>query len=280
VVAVSAQEIYFLSNNGSLYKTDTAGTWSASIPLPAGLSFNENTKLYKDLNNRLWIYGRGQIARFNPASNTWTLLFGSTGYKNNVTIEGMAVDAAGNIWTIADNEVRRNATELNVSGNNNFSSIAFAPGTNRIWITADNRSNLYYATPTGNQITSVTNAGIIGGADNISVAGDGSLFFTSAQSIISANSNGVFIRSYNIATTGGLLTGNPDDYSLDNEGNIWVVQGGRLIKIPVQNPGASRNYSYNSTLNGFSSLDIIQISGTDNDIFLTKTTGNAAIHIK
>jgi sugar lactone lactonase YvrE len=208
------------------------------------------------------------------------LLFGSTGYKNNVTIEGMAVDAAGNIWTIADNEVRRNATELNVSGNNNFSSIAFAPGTNRIWITADNRSNLYYATPTGNQITSVTNAGIIGGADNISVAGDGSLFFTSAQSIISTNSYGVFIRSYNIATTGGLLTGNPDDYSLDNEGNIWVVQGGRLIKIPVQNPGASRNYSYNSTLNGFSSLDIIQISGTDNDIFLTKTTGNAAIHIK
>jgi PKD repeat protein len=98
VVAVSANEIYFLTTNGRLYKTDTAGNWSNDISLPPALNFNNNTRLFKDINNDLWIYGRSEVARFNPSSQTWTSLFASTDFDRNTTINGIAIDNNGNLW--------------------------------------------------------------------------------------------------------------------------------------------------------------------------------------
>lgn len=279
VEVVSPQNIYLLSTNGLVYRTDTAGNWSAPILLPPSLTFNNNTRLFKDVNNQLWVFGRGNIARLNPSNNTWTSFFSNTGYNSNTTITDMTVDAANNIWTVANGEVRRNQTEINSQGNVNFSSITFAPGTNTIWATANNRTQLFSVSPTGNQFNTVTNNGISGGADDIMVASNGELFFSTGTGIVRANSSGGLLTSYNSSNTNGLLTGRPSAFDLDDEGFIWALQNNRLLKIPVAG-GTTVNYSQNGTLTSLNDVSVLRLSLTDHDLILTKSTGNAALHVK
>lgn len=279
VVVVSASEIYYLSTNGKLYKTDTAGHWSSAINLPSALSFNNNTKLFKDLNNNLWIYGRGEVARFNASTQSWTSYYAATGYSHNTTINSLAVDNSGNLWTVADREVRRNKTVMNSSGNNHFSSVAFAPSTGRIWVTASNRDALYYTSTNGNQLDRM-NLSIDNGADEIQVDRSGDIYFTTSTGLVRANSAGVVVNTYTSSNTGGLLSGAPKEFHVDTEGNIWVVLAGRLLKIPVNASSSAKNYSFTSELNGISSIDILTVTDNDNDILITKSTGHAAIQIK
>lgn len=278
VVALSAQQIYFLGNNGQLYRSDTAGNWSSAIALPSSLNFNDKTQLYKDANNQLWIFGRGAVARFNPASNNWTSFFNTTGYGNNTTIESIAVDGSGNLWTVANNDVKRNSTTINASGNPNFSAVAFSPVTNTIWATAQNRSSLYSVSVTGNSFNS-TGIASLTSAGQIMAAANGELFFATGTGIMRANSSGSLQSTYNLLNTNGLLAGRPDEFLVDNEGFIWALQNNRLLRIPVAG-GTTLNYSQNPSLTNPSSLSLLRLSSTDHDLFITKTSGSAAVHIK
>jgi len=87
------------------------------------------------------------------------------------------------------------------------------------------------------------------------------------------------LGNYNASNTGGLLAGSPKVFVLDGSGNIWAIHVGRLLKIPL-NGGVTQNYSITPGLTNPSSLDILKLSATDNDIILSKTTGDAAIQIK
>ena len=280
VVALSANEIYFLTTSGKLYKTDTAGHWSGAIGLPSSLNFNNNTRLFKDIHNNLWIFGRSEVARFDASSATWISLFGSTGFDRNTTIDGMAIDNSGNLWTVADREVRRNATKMNSSGNNRFSSIAFNSHTHTMWITASNRNDIYYVTTDGDRLTAVDVPGVAGGARDITMHANGDIYFTTGAGVVRVSDNGRFIANYTALTTGGLLRGAPTTFSFDNEGNMWVVYEERLLKIPINTSGNAKNYSFTADLNNISSATVLPLTETDSDILLAKTTGNVAIQIK
>jgi ligand-binding sensor domain-containing protein len=280
VIAINAQTIYFLSTNGKLYKTDTAGNWSAPINLPSRLTFNENTRLFKDMNGNLWIYGRNEVAKFDPATSNWMSSYAATGFRNNETIDGMTIDNSGNLWTVGDRQIRRNSTVISSSNSNQFSSIAFAPTTGRVWVTASNRNSLYYVNANSNTLNAVDGSGILNGADLIKVHPNGELFVTTETGIIRTNSTGGPITNYNALTTATLLTGEPKTFDFDNEGNLWVLVNGRLVKIPISSPANAKNYGVVPALNGISYLSVLNVGGTDNDIIISKTANNGALRIK
>jgi len=280
VIAFSTQQIYYLGNNGKLYTTDTAGNWSSAINLPSNLTFNDETHLFKDINNNLWIYGKNEVAKFNPATMTWTSFYSTTGFGNNKTIDAMTIDNAGNLWTVGDKQIRRNSTVISNSNNNQFSSIAFAPATGRVWITASNRNSLYYVNANSNTLNSVDGTGILNGGDAIKVHATGDLFVATETGIIRTNGVGSPITNYNALSTGAVLSGAPTTFDFDNEGNLWVVRAGKLIKIPINNAAAAKSYSINSDLNAISYLSVLNVAGADNDIMISKTTTNGAIQIK
>jgi ligand-binding sensor domain-containing protein len=280
VIAFNAQTIYFLGTNGKLYKTDTAGNWSAPINLPSRLTFNERTRLFKDINGNLWIYGRNEVAKFNPATSTWTSSYAATGFGNNETINGIAIDNSGNLWTVGDRQIRRNNTVINSAIVNQYSSIAFAPTTGRVWITASNRNSLYYVNANSNSLNAVDGTGILNGANLIKVHPNGELFVATETGIIRTNSTGGPIANYNALTTGTALSGEPKTFDFDNEGNLWVLVNGRLVKVPLSTPANAKNYGVVPALNGISSLSVLNVAGTDNDIIISKTANNGAIRIK
>jgi hypothetical protein len=117
------------------------------------------------------------------------------------------------------------------------------------------------------------------GASDIQVQPNGDIFFTTVSGIMRVNSSGTVLGNYNATNTGGLLAGPPRVFKLDGSGNIWAIHVGRLLKIPL-NGGATLNYSIIPGLANPSSLDILKLSATDNDIILSKTSGDAAIQIK
>ena len=279
VVVFSAQQIYYLGTNGKLYKTDTAGNWSNGINLPSSLQFNNGTKLFKDINNNLWIYGRSEVAKFNILGLTWTSFFAATDYKRNETIDGIAVDNTGALWTVAGKEVRRNSTKIKSRGNKQFSSIAFAPATGRMWITGSNQNDLFYINTNSTELNTLNGAAIHNGADEIKVHPNGEIYFTTNTGIVRLSSSGSFISSYTAANTNGLLSGAPRKFDFDNRGTIWAVYAGRLLKIPI-NGGASKNYSFTPDLLNVSSVSVLNLTDADTDILLAKTTGNGAIQIK
>src|SRR5215218_3428871 len=129
-------------------------------------------------------------------------------------------------------------------------------------------------------LNTVNTAGIAGGAGNIQVSANGEIYLSTGQGIVRVNSSGTFISSYTASNTNGLLTGAPKEFHFDGEGNIWVLYGGRLLKIPINTPANAKNYSYTADLNNISSFDVLNVTNSDKDILLAKTTGNAAIQIK
>lgn len=281
VVVLSPTQIYYLGTNGKLYKTDTSGNWSSAINLPTRLSFGSDSRLFKDINNELWIHGRNDVAKFNTATSTWNSYYTSTGIDNNRTITSIAVDNAGNLWTISDRVVRRNNTVISTSGTNiNFSSVAFAPSTNRVWATATNRSNLYYINSGSTQLNTVTLTGVVTEADELRVHPNGELFFTVSTGLIRASATGALLTHYNAANTSIILSSQPERYDFDNEGNIWAVVAGRIIKIPIANPGGTKNYSINSDLSNISTVAVLNVAGTNNDLIIAKTATNGAMQIK
>jgi PKD repeat protein len=277
VVALSPTQIYYLGNNGKIYKTDTAGNWT-TMNLPPSLEYNTSTKLFKDVQNNLWVYGRKEIAKWNPVNNSWILYFSGLGYPSGTTIESMAVDYNNTLWTVANNQVKKNNI-LMTSGNDiDFSSVAFAPGNGMVWVTASNRSHVYYGTGTG--FFSANVPGINGGTNNMKVHPNGELYFTTSTGIMRLNPIGIIIGSYNASNTGGHLNERPTDYGFDSESNIWFIKDGRIYKMPIYNSGDTKNYSFHSTLNNIAALEVLNFNGTDNDLLLAKTSGNAAIQVK
>ena len=279
IVVFSAQQIYYLGSNGKLYRTDTAGNWSDAIDLPSSLHFDNNTKLYKDINNELWIYGRGEAARFNAANLSWSSFFAVTDYKHNETIDGIAVDNTGALWTVAGKEVRRNNIRIESRGNKQFSSIAFASATGRVWITASNQNDLFYVNTNSAEIQTLNGAAIRNGADQIKIHPNGDIYFATNTGIVRVSSSGSFISSYTAMNTNGLLSGAPVKFDFDNKGNIWAVYAGRLLKIPIDG-GASKNYSFTPDLLNVSSVGVLNLTDADTDILLAKTTANGVIQIK
>jgi PKD repeat protein len=278
VEVFSAQEIYFLGTNGKLYKTDTAGHWSNAISLPGSLAFNNETALFVDVNNDLWVYGKKEIAKLDRSGLTWNSFFNETKFDRNTTITSMAVDKAGNLWTIGDRELRKNNKVINQK-NTHFSSLAYDPNTDRIWLIASNKDVLYYINTNGSDINTVDVNGMSNGSIDILVQPNGEIYFSTVSGIMRVNSSGTVLGNYNATNTGGLLAGPPKAFVLDGNGNIWAIHAGRLLKVPL-NGGATFNYSTIPRLANPSSLDILKLSATDNDIILSKTTGDAAIQIK
>lgn len=278
VVALSAREIYYFGIDGGLYVTDTAGRWSGDLGQPAGLVGDANMRLYRDRNNRMWMYGKGQVARFEPESRTWDLEFDRTGLKRNAPIDDIAIDDAGNLWTLSDGELRRNREEIEYDGNARFTSIAFAPGTGRLWLTTSNRGTLYYVDRGDDEVESAPLSGIPTGGDDLEVHPNGDLFFATSIGIARTDSRGTLKGLYTSAQTGGVLTGTPRTFRLEGA-NIWAIQNGRLVKVPIDDPGRSLNYSINADLNGLSWLDIIFLGGGNIDLALAKGNENAAIHV-
>lgn len=279
VVAISSSQIYYLGTNGRMYRTDTSGNWSGPIVLPSRLSFNGDTKLYKDGSNNVWIYGRNEVARYNTSGTPWTSFYSDTDLPNNITIQSIAVDNNGRIWTVANNQVRREDDVVSQGSTNQYNSIAYAPATGRMWFTAANRTSIYTVNGGGNNFMTINVTGIIGGADRIQVHPNGEILFTTATGIIRINTSGSVLTNYTAVNTGGLLTGAPSDYKFDAKGNVWAIQG-RLLKIPLATPANAKNYSFTSELNSPTALDLFVVSGTDTDIMLAKTSGNAAVRIR
>ena len=280
VVYISPQQIYYLGSNGKLYRTDTAGNWSPAINLPSRLDFGNSTHLFKDINNNLWIYGKSEMARFNPSGSTWTSYFNSSGFSNNTTISGIAVDNNGVLWAVDGRQVRKNGNAVSSGNNNDYSSIAFAPGTGKMWVVASNRNNLYYANISGGPLNTVNVNGITGGSELIKVHPGGDIYLTTGTGILRLNSSGALLNNYNLLTTGGVLTGEPADIDFDERGNIWALFQSKLLKIPAGNSSNAKNYSFNADLGSINGFDVFIVSGANTDILLAKTTGNAATRIK
>jgi PKD repeat protein len=276
VIAFSQSLIYFLGTNGKLYKTDTSGNWS-TINLPTGLAFSSDAKLFKDQNNNLWIYGKKEVAKLN-SNGSWSSYFSTTGLGNNVTIEGMAIDNNNVLWTLADGVLRKGNTKINSSVT--FSSVAYAPGTNRIWLTSPNSAGLYYINTNSTQLNPVANAAITGGGDELKIASNGDMYMTTSVGIVKTNSLLSTVSSYTSSNTNGLISGRPSSFDFDAEGNLWVLLSGQLYKVPMSNSTNTKKYSFNADLSNLASLSVLDFSGTDSDIFLSKTSGNAAIKIK
>ncbi|MFL5740599.1 MAG: PKD domain-containing protein [Flavisolibacter sp.] len=279
VAVNSVSLIYFLGTNGKLYRTDTTGNWSGAINLPSSLVFNSDTRLFQDQNKNLWIYGRNEVARFNTSSNSWTSFYSTTGLAGNTTINAIAIDNNGSLWVLGDRQVRRNNTVIN-AGNAQFSSLAFASSTNRMWITASNKTTLYYVNSGSNQVNTINLSSVQGGLDDIRVHPDGDLYFSTPAGMGRASSSGNLLNVYTSSNTNGLLTGPPSNFDFDSRGNLWVVQSGRLLKIPAANSTNAKNYSFTSDLSAVAWVGVLQISNTDNDIYLAKTSANAAVRIK
>ena len=277
VVAFSPSLIYYLGTNGKLYKTDTSGNWTM-INLPGGLPFNSDTKLFTDQSNNLWIYGRKDVEKLNNNGNSWTSFFSSTGLANNSTIDAIAIDDNGEVWTLSNGILRKGKTTIHSSVV--FSSLAFAPGTNRIWLTSPNSAGLYYVNTNSTQLNPVSNTSITGGGDNIQVVSNGDIYVTTSTGIVRMNSSSSTVATYNSGTTNGLISGRPTAYDFDSQGNMWVLLSGQLYKVPLANSTNTKKYSFNADLSNLSSISVLNLSGTDSDILLAKTSGNAAIKIR
>jgi PKD repeat protein len=278
VLAFSSSLIYFLGTDAKLYKTDTAGNWSSPINLPSGLSFNNETKLYKDLNDNLWIYGKKEVARLNTNGTSWTSYFSTTGFSNTVTINSVAVDSNNMLWTIGDGKLRKGTTSIN-SGVL-FSSLAYAPNTGRVWLTSLSTNNLYYVNQGSTQINMVNTSGISNGTDDIKLNAAGEIFVTTGTGILRAGSSGNTISNYNSGNTGGLINGRPSTFDFDVQGNLWILLSGQLYKLPIANSSNTKKYSFNADLGSLSSISVLNLSTSDSDILLAKTSGNAAIKIR
>ncbi|MGZ3937511.1 MAG: PKD domain-containing protein [Flavisolibacter sp.] len=277
VVALSPSLIYYLGTSGKLYRTDTSGNWAA-INLPSGLPFNTDTKLYTDHSNNLWIYGRKDVERLNTNGTSWTSYFSNTGLANNTTIDAIAIDNNNEVWTISGGVLRKGSTIIHSSVA--FSSLAYAPGTNRIWLTSPSSAGLYYINTNSTQLNPVSNTSITGGGDDIQIAANGDIYVTTSTGIVRMNSSGSAIASFNSGTTNGLISGRPSAYDFDAQGNMWVLLSGQLYKVPLGNAANTKKYSFNADLSNISSISVLDLSGTDSDILLAKTSGNAAIKIR
>ena len=106
------------------------------------------------------------------------------------------------------------------------------------------------------------------------------MYLTTSGGIVRTNSSGTTISSYNSGNTNGLISGRPSSFDFDAQGNLWVLLSGQLYKLPIANSGSTKKYSVNADLSNLSSLSVLNLSGSDSDILLSKTSGNAAIKIK
>jgi PKD repeat protein len=278
VIAFSSSLIYFLGTNGKLYRTDTAGNWS-TVNLPPGLSFNNETRLFKDSKNNLWVYGRREVAVLNSNGTSWTSYFSSTGFGNTVTINSIAIDNNNILWTIGDGKLRK--WNASISSGVLFSSVAFAENTEKVWLTSLSSNNLYYINRGSNQVNNLNTSGIIvNGSDDIKLNSAGEIFVTTGTGILTANSSGGAITNYNSGNTNGLINGRPSTFDFDVQGNLWVLLSGQLYKLPIANSNNTKKYSFNADLGSLSSISVLNLSTSDSDILLAKTSGNAAIKIR
>ncbi len=277
VLVFSSSLIYFLGENGKLYKTDTAGNWSQPVNLPQELSFNKDTKLYKDRNNNLWIYGRKEVAKFN-SNGSWTSYFSSTKFPKNTTINSIAVDRNNVLWAIGDGKLRKENDELKWYVP--FSSLAYAENTGRIWLTSLNSNLLFYINTNGTQINMVNTSVNLNGGDDIKIAPNGELYLTTGTGVARMGSSGNLIGTYDRGNTNGLINSRPESFDFDTQGNLWIVSSGQLYKLPAGNSANTKKYSFNADLSNVSSVSVLNLSGSDADILLAKTSGDAAIKIK
>lgn len=276
VVAFSPSLIYFLGTDGKLYKTDTSGNWSI-INLPPGLAFNNETRLYKDQNNNLWIYGKKEVARLNSNGTNWTSFFSNTDFRNNVTITSIAIDNNDVLWTIGNGVLKKDNTTIRSSVS--FNSLAFSPANNRIWLTSSEGAGLHYISNNSTQINSVLNPAITGG-DEIRIASNGEIFVATSTGIVRANSSGSVINNYTAATTSGFINGRPTTFDFDEQSNLWILLSGQLYKLPINNSSDTKKYSYNADLGGLSWISVLNLTSSDSDIILSKTSGNVATKIR
>jgi PKD repeat protein len=275
VLVFSSSVIYFLGTDGKLYKTDTTGNWS-TINLPSGMAFNNDTRLYKDQNNNLWIYGKKEIARLNGTG--WTSFYSGTGFGNNVTITSMAIDNNNVLWTIGGGILKKGNSTINSAVS--FTSLAFAPGNNRIWLTSSATAGLYYINSNSTQLNPVANPAIVGGGDDIRIASNGEIYLTTSTGIVRTNSSGTLVNSYTAVNTNGLINGRPTTFDFDGQNNLWVLISGQLYKLPLNNSSETKKYSFNSDLSILSWISVLNLSSSDSDILLSKTSGNAATKIR
>jgi hypothetical protein len=183
------------------------------------------------------------------------------------------------LWTISDGKLRKGTT--NINSGVSFSSLAFAENTNRIWLTSLSSNSLYYVNTNSTQVNTVSSiSGLLNGGDEIKIHPNGEIYFTTGTGIIRTNSSGSVISNYNSSTTNGMISGRPTVFDFDAEGNLWVLLSGKLYKVPIITSGNTKNYSFNADLTNLSSISVLTISGTDTDVLLAKSSGNAAIKIR
>jgi len=126
----------------------------------------------------------------------------------------------------------------------------------------------------------VANTAITGGGDEIKISSNGDIYLTTSGGIVRMNSSGAMLNAYTSANTNGMLNNRPATFDFDAQGNLWILLGGQLYKMPIANSGAIKKYSFNSDLSNLSSISVLILSSSDTDILLAKTSGNAAIKIR
>jgi hypothetical protein len=190
----------------------------------------------------------------------------------------MAVDNNNVLWTIGGGVLKKGNSTINSAVP--FTSLAFATTNNRIWLTSSTSAGLYYINSNSTQLNPVANAAIVGGGDDIRIASNGEIYLTTSTGIVRTNSSGTLVNSYTAVNTSGLINVRPTTFDFDGQNNLWVLLSGQLYKLSLNNSSETKKYSFNSDLSTLSWISVLNLSSSDSDILLSKTSVNAATKIR
>lgn len=283
VAVINPAQVYYLGSNGFFYLYNPQNdTWTNYGNIP--ITIDANTKLSKDRNNDVWVYGTNGAAKWTGI--IWlTYLSSALNYPTGTRLIDIDFDNVNNLWTCGTNNQLHRWGDTVLSGYN-FTSIVFATATNRIWfidpINYNNRL-AYFSLSTnalgfGPLVSNMSGASSSIEVDNLT----NNLYFSSANGFIKCDFTGSYSAYFNSSLF--YYLGKPDKIAFDSEDYIWCLfktnTNREFIRLQ-KNSSSPDPKLYNNVpeINFTNDFGILNLSGTDNDIFLAKNTGNAAIRI-
>jgi PKD repeat protein len=277
VVSTSPTSIHYLSNTGAYYQYNGSNAWTTLPSSP--IAVNANTKFVKDRFNNVYVYGLGGVARWTGTN--WSFAQSNVlGYTSGATITAMEIDINGNQWTAASGQLRRNGTLVASPGT--ITSIVYSPILSRILFTLSGSTSIWNCNPTTFALTGLPIPNMSTNSKELVYSSyNGMMYFSSNQGIIALTSSGAYSNYFNASNTTGLSTA-PSRIYPDNQGRIWTLLSinGDLIRFsPIVGNTDAKKYNVIPQINSIADLTIVNVSGSNNDLFLAKSQANAAVRI-